>query len=326
MKHLPKLVFVLIILSASCNSDDPAVSGQEEDVVIQAFLDSMEIDAEISETGLYYYPVTLNPGGKTQTEGNVLSIFYTLTVFGGDTIVKYDSARGEAFVLKQGVNAIYPVGFDEALGYMKEGEEWGFVFPSELAYGNISFSSLIPENAIIEAKIQLLEIRNEDEVIDDQLAEIENYIIDNNLRDTVANPLNQPEKLVQGLGMVYKRIRAGAPGTRPGPGSSVEVTYEITNFAGDQLAIRGAANAFQFTVDETNIIGGLNIGVKQMEEGERALLILPSVVAYGYSAAVIPDFQEFREILVKEKIIPTYAARIKPYEVVLVDFVLINVE
>lgn len=308
----------------ACSSDDPVDSPAEEDARIRAFMDSLGIQAERDDAGFYYYPITLNPGGKSQSEGNILSVFYTLSLLDGDTIIRHDSARGKPLVLKQGENAIYPFGFEQALDLLKEGEEWGFIFPSALAYGELSFSGLIPPNAVLVASVRLDKIQNENDILDEQLKTIQKYVDDKNLRDTVSYPLNQPKFLPQGLNMVYKRLRAGVPGTKPSPGDTVHITYEIKNLAGEQLAVRGAAEAFQLIVDNGDVIPGLNIGVKQMEKGERALLILPAAVAYRYSTAVIPDFDDIRKLLADKDIIPPYATGVRPYEVLLVDLQMIN--
>ena len=78
-RYLFTLVIVLSLLG-SCNSDDPIpTSTLNTDSVITAWLDSASITATRDESGVYYYPVNLNPTGSTiGAAGQVLGIYYTL--------------------------------------------------------------------------------------------------------------------------------------------------------------------------------------------------------------------------------------------------------
>lgn len=317
----PLCLLTCLLILVACKDDEGISTSEKEQQLIQAHIDSLAVDVvQDEESGLYFYPITINPDGKTQNEGNVLSIFYRMEVLGGNTIDVYDSLDQDTLMLKQGVNAIYPVGLDLALGYLKEGEKWGFILPSNIAYGDFSYSTLIPENAIIEIEIELIKIQNEEEVLEDELLEIAAYVNNNGLRDTVSNPLNQPELLANG--MVYKRLSAGN-GARLTIGELGTVTYEGRLMDSTVFDRAPAAAPFEFIYGEGTVIPGFEVGVSRMQGGERALIIMPSYLAYRESAQVVPLFLTSQ--MVDLEIVPQYVEKVGPYEPLIFEIELINV-
>lgn len=320
MKHLHAILLLIVLALMACNNDNEATDITDDETGrIQTYLDSMGLDLQQDGNGIYAYEI-ISTEGKTQLQGNVLSIFYSLSVLGGDIIDIADSLDEDTVVVKQGVNAIYPVGFDHALSYMREGEKWGFIIPSGEGYGSFSFSTLIPENATILAEISLLKIRNEDEVLDEELRQMTDYAADANLSDTVNYPLNQPETLTNG--MIIKRLRAGTD-SLPSAGQLVTVAYEGRLLDGVVFDRAPRAEVFQFVLNASDVIPGLNAVVSRMKMGERFLAIMPSYLAYRESAQVIPGF--LTEEMVSRKIVPAYAEKVGPYKPLIFDIELIGI-
>lgn len=323
MKQFFPYVFILTLAGVlSCKDDESISTDEQEEQLITGYLDSLGVLESVGqdESGLYYYPITLNPSGKTQSSGNVLSIHYRLEVLGGQVIDILDSLDQDTLVVKQGANAIYPVGLDGALEYLKEGETWGFVLPSDIAYGDFTYSTLIPEKAIILAELTLLKIRTEDEVLEDELEAISQYVDEAELRDTVNHPLNMPENL--GSGMVYKRLVAGT-GERPEAGQTVTITYESRDLEEVVLDRAAAAAPFEYLYNEGIVIPGLDAGIGRMQAGETALLIMPSYLGYRESAQVIPGF--LTADMVEMEIVPAYAEKVGPYEPLIFEVKLVEI-
>jgi len=317
------LGLLFIVLLASCNGSNNKKSvAKQEEALIQAYLDSMQLSISPDANGLYAYPITENPSGKSQaSSGDVLSFFYKLSVLGGDVIDVHDSLDVDTTVVKQGASAVYPVGFDNALSYLKEGEKWGFIIPAVQAYGSFSYSSLIPENSTIIAEIELLKIRTEDEVLNEELTRIYNYVDSAQLADTVLHPLNKPENLPNG--MIFKRVKAGS-GTLPQPTQTVSITYTgrfLNKAVFDRAA---AAQPFEFDIGDQTVIPGLESAVVKMQKGERALAIMPSYLAYRESAAVIPYF--LTPDMAKLDIVPTYATKVGPYKPLIFEIELVDIK
>lgn len=305
---------------SSCGSDssvDPI--GEQsaiDDQLIQDFLAETSITATKDDSGIYYYPIIENPSGETQQiNGDILSIYYTVNVLNGQTLDEVLVADGDPVKLKQGVNAIVPIGLDVGLAFMRQGETYKFVIPSAMAFGTFSFSTLIPANSILEFEVELVNIENENIQLANEVALINDYIAANELNDIVLNPLDAVESLPSGV--FYKRIRVGIEDESPLPGQSVALTYAGTFLDGTPFDAIGNGEPFQFVLASGVVIQGLDFGVAAMERGERSLLIMPSILAYGESVRVIPGYlaQDFVDL----EIIPQYATRVSPYQTLVFD-------
>ncbi|MEQ8472428.1 MAG: FKBP-type peptidyl-prolyl cis-trans isomerase [Marinoscillum sp.] len=307
----------------SCSKDDALVVNEDEELIL-AYLDSAGLTDQASrdETGFYAYPITINPSGKTQASGSVLGIHYKLYRLDGMLIDVYDSLDGDTLIMKQGVNAIYPVGIDYALSYLKEGEEWGFIIPSKLAYGDYSYSTLIPENTIIRIDIKLLEIRSDDDVLEEDLRAISKHFTDAGLRDTVAYPGFKPEVLPNG--MIYMTLEGGS-GSTPATDQLVSVTYEGRLL--DSTVFQRAPNAdlFEFYYNRGIVIPGFETGVGKMKLQEKAIFYMPSYLGYRESAQIIPSVQAIVSDLVEMEVIPSYVEKVGPFEPLIFEIRLIDI-
>jgi len=79
-------------------------------------------------------------------------------------------------------------------------------------------------------------------------------------------------------------------------------------------------SGFKYKYGMGNVIAGFDQGVGEMEQGESALFLLPSDQAYGGSVRVIPEAAI--DDLVDQLVIPAYAARVKPFEVLIFEVTL----
>ena len=316
----------LVAVIYSCGGSEAVSpsSSANEDSVIVAHLDTMNVTYERDASGLYYYPITMNPTGKTQSEGSILSFYYNISVLGGQTLEVVDSTSGDPVRMKRGVNAIYPLGVDQALAYLKEGETWGFVVPSRLAYGAYS-SSLIPDNAIITLIISLSRIQNDNDIRSEDNQKVVAYADSLNLSDTVQYPLNQPEILQNG--MIYKRVAVGVSEQQPAQNNTATITYKLSLAYENEpvdVVYAGEANPFVFSFGNQAVFEGLEFGVGKIQKGERALLVIPSLLGYRESVGVIPSY--LAKEMADRGVIPTYAAKVQPYEILVVETKLLDIQ
>lgn len=312
------LAFLALLELTSCNKNRDPEPVLSEDSTIVAYLDSAGIVYQVDGNGIYSFPITLNPTGKQQSEGKILGIYFELSVLDGPLLQQYDATDGDPIRLKQGVNAVYPIGVDLALNYMAEGEEWGFVIPSALAYPGYS-SSLIPENAILFFEVTLASIQNENDV----------FIADTMLIHDYLDSLNVMDTVLLSNGMVYKQLAIGSGGVFPSVGNEVDITYtayrpyeEATPFDLDHAS---AATVFTYDFGAGVVIDGLDVAVSQMTVGERALHIIPSNLGYRESVRVLPVYDALISDLIENEVIPAYARKVGPYEVVIFDVRLLDV-
>jgi FKBP-type peptidyl-prolyl cis-trans isomerase len=319
------LIAICNFLLISCGGDSEVVPTAEsqaaiDDALIQTYLADSSITATQDEAGFYYYPIVENPTGDSQQiNGSILSIYYSVQVLNGQVVDEVLNSQDEdPYKLKQGVNSIVPVGLDIGLAYMKEGETFVFIIPSALAYVDLIFSTLIPTNSVIKIEVELVKIENELDQAANESTLISDYILDKELNDLVKNPLDNVELLTSGVH--YKRITEGRIGEMAFVGEVISTAY-TASFLTDVVFDRISGNeTFDFAFDTNVVINGIDLGVTEMEKGERALLIIPSVYGYGQSVGVVPSI--LADELVDLGVIPEYAAKVDPFEVLVFDITL----
>ena len=319
------LLIMQVVLISCGGGDEPIDLSLDQnaidDELIQTYLTDNSIAATQDASGIYYYPTVENPTGATQqTSGSILSIYFSASVLGGQVIDEVLASQGEEPVkLQQGVNSIVPVGLDVGLAYMREGETFVFIIPSSLAYEDLTFSTLIPTNSIIVIEAELVLIENEQDQRSNEATLIADYIADKELNDVVKNPTDMVQLLASGVH--YKRLSAGTSGVYPSSGSVIGITY-VASFLDDAVFDRTSGNdIFEYNFQNNVVISGLDFGIAAMESGEHALLIIPSEFGYGSSAAVIPDY--LKDEMVERKVIPEYANKVSPFQVLVFDVTLL---
>ncbi len=316
---------VVLVLFSRCGNDPVEnPSDASQDSTITAYLEQVGNDsASRDANGIYYYPIVLNPGGNTASNG-VLSIYYTARVLGSSIPIDiFDRNDGDPLVLRQGANAVYPVGLDLILPVMNEGDTYGFIIPSYLAYDTLEFSTLIPANSIIEFEVELVQVRSESEVVVEEGNAINQYIDDALLDDLSLNPLDSVERLGQTGSVIYKRLVAGQAGRTPTSGQLIRINYQGRLLEDSSVFDNRFLNlAFEYPFNTNTVIPGLDLGIAEMEVGEEALLIIPSFFAYRESAVVIPGY--LVDEAITSFIVPDYAARVGAYQTLIFEVELLD--
>ncbi|MBV6646900.1 MAG: FKBP-type peptidyl-prolyl cis-trans isomerase [Cyclobacteriaceae bacterium] len=315
-------VLGLFVFLLSCKNDDgdtPSGSNTEQDSLIVAYLaDSAITTAQRDTSGIYYYPITLNPGGTTQASGDVLSFYYNVSVLGGQLIDDYDELDGDPIRVRQGVSAIYPVGLDVGLSFMREGEEYSFILPSAQAYEDFSFSTLIPENSIILFNVRLITIESEQDILNQESLDINQYIFEAKLDSVDQVPLDSIERFPSGL--IYKRLAAGVAGELPQSGDVLEVVYQGRFLDSTVFDTKTGGNELVYAYSTGLVLPGFDLGMGLIERGERALIIFPSLLGYRESAVVVPSF--LTDEMIERQIVPTYAAKVPAYRPLIFEITL----
>jgi len=81
-------------------------------------------------------------------------------------------------------------------------------------------------------------------------------------------------------GVYYVKLSEGT-GDKPTDGSIVKIHYSGYFIDGKPFDTSYGKNPYKFIVGQSQVIEGLDEGIKQMQEGEKARLIIPSKLAYG---------------------------------------------
>ena len=126
-----------------------------DDNLIAAYLAAHSITtAQKRPSGLYFLPVSTNPGAALPTAGKQVSVNYTGHLLNAAGTV-FDSGR---FTLTFGRGQVI-AGFEEGLGLMHKGDKAELFIPSGLAYGPRAVGTTVPANSILRFEVEILDIQ-----------------------------------------------------------------------------------------------------------------------------------------------------------------------
>jgi len=309
------LMFILLsgtsLLLQSCFSDDDHEDQRSIDNrLILKYLSDNDIDAEKDENGYYYEVIKSNTSGSEVKDKDILSVYYKMNLLNGKKIDSLVNGTDEPAKFKITDKSLIPVGLRYGSSKMKEGEKFKFFIPSHLAYGNYSYDDLFQTNSIfiIESEIVKIETEDEQKVIDKD--SIDDYIVKNSIVDI--------DRITSGL--YYKRVTEGE-GDKPVDGKTVKIKFIAKYLNGNILDETDDDETFNFKIGNNTVIKGLEEGIKLMQEGEKATLIIPSHLAYDESLQIFPE--KVREDLLEKEFISeeTPPFSILKFEVELVEII-----
>ena len=311
----------------NCNDDhirsDASVESEQNTLITNYLIENSIENAKLDESGIYSYPVIENPFGQP-ISGDIVSIYYSAKVMGAETYFQiHDREDGDPIKMKHGVDAIYPIGVDNALPLMKSGETFGFIFPSRLAYDTLNIEGLVPANSIVEFKIEVVSLHTESDILTEEISIIEDYINAAALNDLQLNPEELVTSVGPNNGVFFKNLKSGF-GIFPNVGEVVQINYEGRHVGLDGLIFddRYAEDPFEFTFGVGLLIEGLEYAIEEMSFGQEALIMVPSKLAYNESAAILPNF--ITDQVIAAKIVPGYVGKVAPYKPLIFELKLLN--
>jgi len=145
---------VLCVLFFSCNSTESETDSidykakNEQDIT--AYIDAKNLDAQRSDSGLYYVINTQGTGEQPTSNSNV-TVAYKGTFLNG-TVFDESTSNGISFNLNQVIK-----GWTEGITYFKEGGSGLLLVPAHLAYGNSNYRG-IPGGSVLIFEIALISV------------------------------------------------------------------------------------------------------------------------------------------------------------------------
>jgi FKBP-type peptidyl-prolyl cis-trans isomerase len=307
MKRIGLLVGVLLL--ASC-SKDKEVKSNDDKVIIQYLTDNAITYSKLG--GVYQYAIVSNPTGNNS--GNVFAIYFTLKELSSGTIIdSHLVGDGDPIMLLHNSSAVFPIGLDNGLTGAREGETIGIIIPGSLGYEDYP-SSAVPADAILHFEVEIIARESQSDIASAEDLAINNYITVNDLNNTITNPVDPVSPI--GDGIYYKKT-ANGDGMTPASGDSITINYSGTYLDGSEF---DALTGFKYKYGVGEVLSGLENGLAQMEQTERALIFIPSDKAYGASVRVIPNGAIGD--LVTQLIIPAYVSKVPPFQVLIFDVTL----
>jgi FKBP-type peptidyl-prolyl cis-trans isomerase len=254
MKNTFLIAFALILFT-SCIDDD-SVSykdySEENEAEITAYIAENNLNAEKSDSGLYYI-IDEQGTGENPVLNDRVKVAYKgyLT----DGTVFDENTEGIDTYLQNLIE-----GWLEGLTYFNEGGTGTLIIPAHLGYGSTSLDD-IPAGSVLIFDIELIYVNYTTE--NDQ--EIIQYIEDNELT---------AEKSDSGL---YYTIDELGTGEQPTSTDNVTVTY--SGYYTDGTLFDESTDEISFYLDQ--VIAGWTEGLTYFNEGGSGKLLIPAHLGYG---------------------------------------------
>lgn len=152
MRH--SILALLFIFFISCGNDDQPVDYVSlNEQQIQEYLAANDLEAEKSNTGLYYI-IEEEGTGEQPTSSDKVRVSYKGYFLNG-AVFDQSSSEGISFNLQQVIS-----GWTEGITYFKEGGKGMLLIPSHLAYGSQDYRG-IPGGSVLIFEIELIEVNGE---------------------------------------------------------------------------------------------------------------------------------------------------------------------
>lgn len=147
MKSYISILFLFLLIS--CNVDDSSNVNQTE-ADIKKYIEENNLDAQRSESGLYYV-IEEQGAGEKPTSSSTVTVNYKGYFLNG-SIFDQSGTDGITFGLNQVI-----AGWTEGITYFNEGGEGMLLIPSDLGYGSQTYNG-IPGGSVLIFDIKLLNV------------------------------------------------------------------------------------------------------------------------------------------------------------------------
>lgn len=250
--------------------ENPETQADKDQNIILDYLIANEIQAQKTESGIWYVITAAGEGDKPDEKSKVKA-HYTGTLMDS---TKFDSSydRGQPldFALGQVIK-----GWQEAIKMLGKGGKGTFYIPSELAYGERGAGASIPANAVLKFDIELVDfeqILTAAERAEKDQETIKQYLADNNI---------DAQKLSSGIWYVM---------TEEGEGNKPSVNATVTaHYSGRLLDGKKFDSSYDrgqpFTTTLNQVIVGWKEAIPTLKKGGKGTFYIPSGLAYGERGA-----------------------------------------
>jgi|GEM_PF-1925661 len=246
------------------NPDEAKINENEQ--IIQQYITANNLQMQTTNSGLRYAITYVSPQGKAPQKGDQIVMSYVGKLTNGtvfDTAL-VDPNRFLRFPFN--VNATKPVGLDEMAGYMKAGDSAKAILPFYLGLGRDTFvikGNTIPAYSVLVFDLKLVAVQTETEALQDYL-------------NRKSIPANRVKTTASGLRYYFTETNTTA--TPVNGKRTVTVKYKGMFLDG---------SVFDQTVDDrtatfeiNRLVSGFSEGLNLMRVNEKAVLLLPSNLAY----------------------------------------------
>lgn len=154
MRYLMPLLLCMML--TSCGSENTSVDtepidySQQNDNDIQAYIETNNIEAQKSDSGLYYAIEEVGSGNRPEIMSDVTVAYKGY--FLNEKVFDQSDANGITFNLQQVIK-----GWTEGITYFKEGGKGILFIPAHLGYGSFDANG-IPGGSVLIFEIDLISV------------------------------------------------------------------------------------------------------------------------------------------------------------------------
>ena len=246
---------------------------------------------EKHESGLEFKIIEKGQGEKVKLE-DVMVLNFSYEKEGGEII--FESNKSDRKYLRKVAAPSHKGGsFEDGIMLLSEGDSAVFRINAESFLRYSESYSILPKNITSEdfiiVKLRVIEIieREEYDAIitekfhkdkESEMAVLENYLKNANITDSPTES-----------GIYYIEQKKGT-GPKAELGNSVSVHYTLKLVDGQVIETSLDKRPFSFILGKGQVIKAWDIGIGMMREGGKAMLIVPSDLAYGEkgSGSILP--------------------------------------
>jgi FKBP-type peptidyl-prolyl cis-trans isomerase FkpA len=264
----------------------------EESGKLQRFLASKSITTAPTASGIYY--VEEKPGsGQLIQKGQFVKMDFSVTTI-DDKKVFSTQDRKQPITFEYG-QPFDTKGLDEGIGMMKKGAKARIIVPSAMGFGekgrrDMSGNEIIAPFSPVIYDVEILDLQtkaqHEKEVAaKDAKAKAEAKVAEAKEPGQIQNYLKEKNISVKPTASgLYYIEKVKGKGARAAKGSKVSVHYTGRLLDGtvfDSSREGKAAKPLEFTLGSGQVIPGWDEGLALMNEGGKAIFIIPSKLGYG---------------------------------------------
>lgn len=266
-----------------------------EVTIREQFMQQNNLVTDPKASGLYYIETVAGKGEKIDS-GDIVQLHFILSLADGTPVFSsYD--RGQPITMNYGKPFDTP-GFDEGIGYMREGGKSTFVVPSEIAFGAGGRGGQIPPFSTLVYNVEVIDVMSQQEY--EKKQELEKKQQEMNTSQVKQQEGVKLQQYIQEKGISVKPTPSGlyyiekekGSGAKAEPGKKVSVHYTGTLLDGTKFdSSVDRDQPFSFVLGQGQVIQGWDEGIALMNVGGKATLIIPSTIGYGErDMGVIPPY------------------------------------
>ena len=261
---------------------------------LKRYLEDNMITAKPNSMGLYIVETLQGSGIKIDTGCQVKMNYSVSLVDGTKLFSTYDRPEPVKFEFGKSIDT---PGFQYGVSTLRKGSKARFIVPSSLAFGRKGtgtlvgpYQSLIYDVEILDVKTKAendkeqIEIQKTEQMKSDSLKNAEAGLRVKYLKDNNITVKPQPN------GLYYIPVITGK-GPKAEPGKTVKVHYTGKLLNGKVFDSSVGKTPIEFMLGRGQVIRGWDEGITLMNQGGKAILIIPSAIGYSdRDMGVIPPY------------------------------------